>query len=675
MGTRRSERVVMEIATTDRMDITLAGKKINVTSRKARAVLGYLLLNESHAESREHLVGLLWGETDEDKARGSLRHCIKELRLAVRGTDFPGFQFDKQTLVIDPQYFKIDLWDIQAQAKLGEAHPKLLETPGLIDKLLKDLESVDSVFQTWLFAKRQSLNGSLIRHLEDTMRASPSADRKGEDVARAILNLDPTHEEACRHLMRARAHHGDIGGALKCYTALWQLLDEDYDVEPTDQTQTLFAELKAALPLAGPPGAVPSVVQIGAPLEAVRRNSATKLVLSIAPFDLAGVAPDRRYIVQGFRSELIAYLVRFREWMVREQPPGDAHALAPDEYVLQAQTMPFKQGVRLVLSLRECATNAYLWGNGLELESVDWNEAQQSVVRRIAAALNIHVSSGRLAEIGPRSGVDLLAYDMWLRGQTEQMPHTASGWSNAADLYRSIIAQHPTFAPAFSSLAQLQNAMHFVHPGLFRNVQTTEDALRFAMEAVRLDPMDSRSQLCLGWANAMAGRHDQAAVHHKLAVELNESDAWTCCSSALGFAFRGDFEQARATGDRALSLAPAPTGLQWRYQAMIRYLTNDFEGCVAAALHAEHSIQNVLVWKAASLVQLGQIADAKAAADEFFEAVTQRWVNPELPPSREAMTRWFLHAFPIKSKDCWERLRDDFGRAGADVTESNFETW
>ena len=62
-------------------------------------------------------------------------------------------------------------------------------------------------------------------------------------------------------------------------------------------------------------------MQIGAPLEAVRRNSATKLVLSIAPFDLSGVAADRRYIVQGFRSELIAYLVRFREWMVREQPP------------------------------------------------------------------------------------------------------------------------------------------------------------------------------------------------------------------------------------------------------------------------------------------------------------------------------------------------------------------
>ena len=48
--------------------------------QKAAAVLSYLALTETKRESRERLVGLLWSRSDEEKARGSLRQVIRELR-------------------------------------------------------------------------------------------------------------------------------------------------------------------------------------------------------------------------------------------------------------------------------------------------------------------------------------------------------------------------------------------------------------------------------------------------------------------------------------------------------------------------------------------------------------------------------------------------------------------
>lgn len=108
---------------------------------------------------------------------------------------------------------------------------------------------------------------------------------------------------------------------------------------------------------------------------------------------------------------------------------------------------------------------------------------------------------------------------------------------------------------------------------------------------------------------------------------------------------------------------------------MIRYLTGDFPGSLAAAANAEASIPNVLVWKAMSLVRTGRHEEAQISVAGFFEAVEKRWTPTDTPATPENMTCWFLHAFPIKQLDDWNRLRDDFGQAGAPVVNTEFNQW
>ena len=83
-----------------------------------------------------------------------------------------------------------------------------------------------------------------MRSLEAGLTATHVAGDIRKEIATAIVNLDPTHEHACRHLMRAHAEDGDIAGALRIYKALWDLLDRDYGMEPSPQTEELVANIK-----------------------------------------------------------------------------------------------------------------------------------------------------------------------------------------------------------------------------------------------------------------------------------------------------------------------------------------------------------------------------------------------------------------------------------------------
>ena len=74
-----------------RFGLRFNGRPIELRTRKAGAVLGYLALSEMKRESRERLVGLLWSRSDEEKARASLRQVVRELRSVLEEAGFGGF--------------------------------------------------------------------------------------------------------------------------------------------------------------------------------------------------------------------------------------------------------------------------------------------------------------------------------------------------------------------------------------------------------------------------------------------------------------------------------------------------------------------------------------------------------------------------------------------------------
>lgn len=678
-ATARTERRAAQLAIEvfGNFAVKIGTSEILLGNRKSRAVVGYLALSDRPREARERLVGLLWSDSEEEKARGSLRTTLHEIRGAFHAAGYEGMLTDKLQIGLRPEGLDVDVKAVLAEARAGRPHRLLLERERLFEQLLAGFEDLDPAFRSWLLPKRQALQDRVLRDLEMAMRDESVPQTRQEALARAIVNLDPTHEEAARTLIRIRYAEGDIGGALGTYKRLWDVLTEEFGEEPLPVTKELIAKIKLAQDgsdtHSSSPGALrPAPILLAGSQQA---TSASRLTVTLGTFDAAAVPLDSRYLVQEFRRELIASLVRFREWVVRDEPAGpQSSGVPPDhEVVLDGGAYLTKSGVRLVLTLRDPASGSYLWSEKLDISPMGWWASQQSVVQRMASALNVHISAGRLATIARKSEASLSAYDLWLQGQATMRSFHEADWHKAADIFRNLMSRVPLFAPSYSSLAQLHNSIHVSHYGVFRDQQRRDEALQCAREAVRLDPADSRGLLSLGWSYLMAEQFQQAVINFELAIELNENDPWTMISAALGFAFSGGQDTSLALVEKARTLSPALSAAHWGYESRVFALAGRYERAAQALAHAAQ-VPALPAWSAVIFAHLDRMSDAREKLELFYGRSQSLW-SGAVPWSKEAAIKWFLHAFPIKSEKEWERLQRGLQLAGAPVPGLRHRFW
>jgi TolB-like protein len=477
--------------------------------------------------------------------------------------------------------------------------------------------------------------------------------------------------------MRSRAENGDVAGALKVYKALWDLLSADHDMEPSDATQDLVAKIKIGSIVAN--GQRPAAErQRESGLPPVLSEETAKLSLLINAFQMEGVQADSVHLVHGFRHHLIASLVRFREWYVTDKalPRTATNPLSAvsSQYELDATILQAKSTIRIVLTLKETDRDIYFWSDTYELVLNRWFETQQDVVRRIASSLNVHSSQERLARLSSQPDVSLIAYDRWLRGQATIMRFSSDDWRSAEQLFRDTIRESPNFSSAYSSLAQINNLVHITQPGVYRTRERERETIDLGRTAVRLDPLDSRAHLCLGWAYMLAKQHDQAPAHFNLACQLNDNDPWTLISASLSHSFAGSPDRAKALSKLAFEQSLFPSRTMWGYDVTSRFLWGDYEGCVIASKHAADIILNLPAWTAAALHHLGQREEAREQAQAFLEMTKANW-RQDAPPNDAEIVRWLLHLFPIARRDDWERLRDGIEGAGLPKAAIEHNAW
>ena len=669
----------LSVSLVGRLAIRFNGRLIDLRTQKANAVLSYLALTETKRESRERLVGLLWSRSDEEKARASLRQVVRELRSAFEDAGYSGFVTERLSVHLDAEKVDVDIESVMRLAESGGVHPLLLNVPRLGERILDGMDDLDPSFRIWVLAKRQTIHDRLMRSLGAGLVASDIAAGTKTEIAKAIVNLDPTHEEACCHLMRAYAEQSDVAASLRIYNELWSLLDRDYGMEPSQATEALVAEIKLGVferPVSRSRAEVPAAQASGTINEPDRGGTEAKYLaapakirLMLRPFAMHGVDGERAHLVQGFSLHLAACLVRFREWSVIDGPAAPVAALQQNpapQYCIETTAYQAGTEINMVMVLRDDATGIYVWSESFRLSLDNWFETQQRIIRRIATSLNVQLSAERLMRLAGEPDVSLDVHDRWLRGQSLHFKYDAESWQRAVTIFRDTIRENPAFSPCYSSLVQMNNNEHFVHPGLFRDLDRAKTTLELAKRAVQLDPVDSRAHLCCGWSYVMALREAEAAPHMELACELNDNDPWTLLSSAHYEAFCGSIEQARLRAEQSLALSPAPPYLGWAYHSTIRFLCGDYAGALEACDRAPGATHLVPAWRAAALFHLGEPIMAREEAQRFVNGIRSFWVGSSAP-TNEAVTCWALQAHPISIRSRWETLRDGLRGAGLPV--------
>ena len=217
--------------------------RLGKVPKKARALLAFLSAQAGQPITRERLADLLWPYQGSEQARHSLRNCLLELRKALgRGTDahlvtdFANCRI--QDAIVDLDQFERlsrsqQRCDLQAAADLYRS------------ELLADFEINSEPFQEWLTAERDR---TLALVCDILHRLSAKQDGAGEHEAaiqsgRRLVFLDPLSEFGQRALIRAYAHAGRRGEALRQYRSCAETLKRELGVAPDVETQLLANEI------------------------------------------------------------------------------------------------------------------------------------------------------------------------------------------------------------------------------------------------------------------------------------------------------------------------------------------------------------------------------------------------------------------------------------------------
>ena len=646
--------------------ITIAadGAPVELKNRKARALLLLLALSPNRTSSRERTYGMLWPNSSVKKAQNSLRSELATTSGVLEQAGCAALRRERTELSLDPDLCRVDTDSLRQAVEPGADIPEImLSRARIADEIGVGFEDL---LGDWIYVRRQEIHNELARGLEARLEAETGDEPRIRAIARALFTLDPTHEIACQALMRSHARAGNRSAALQIYSELWRELESEHDEEPSDTTQELYLAIKTKefteiAPPASPAPAPASPAPVAGPAH-------QPIALYLPPPDTELLTDDQRRLALGLYRELTGSLIKFREWRVHTQMPAEIEHGNTD-YVLWTTFSDDGPSVALSFTLSLLDQSQIIWGETELIAARAPFSFQNRVIRRLAGSLSHYMSADRLTRFHARGDVDLDSYDRWLRSQELFESYQGKSWQRAEEILASIIARDPDFSRAYSSMAQLENSRHLAVPGFRRTEESRRRALEFSDAAVQIDPLDARAHLSRAWSLSMAGRYQQVEAVFESAVRLNRNDPWTLISSALGMAFVDQLDVARELLEQAMDAGLADKPVHTAYIGTLNFLLGDFRSCVSAVDRAGTAIHNLPGWKTAALVQMGDTVGAERTASEFVTQTAQRWQAAEAADAR-TVGEWFLHCFPLRNRDVWERLRYGLLAAGLDVADA-----
>ena len=232
-------------------------------SDKVRALLAYLTIEGDRPHSRSQLVGLLWSELPEKKARTNLSQALSNLRGVIgdRTADPSYLLINRQSIQWNPAS---DSWvDVNAFTELfnqnkNHQHDPLSECQVCIERLqqtvsqgrgdfLEGFSIQDSgEFGHWQTLIREHLHRERVSALKDLVNYYQDNDayETALQFAWQLLDLDPWREETHQDIMRFLALTGQRGAALAQYERCCQILEEAFQVEPSIETKELLVQIR-----------------------------------------------------------------------------------------------------------------------------------------------------------------------------------------------------------------------------------------------------------------------------------------------------------------------------------------------------------------------------------------------------------------------------------------------
>jgi DNA-binding SARP family transcriptional activator/TolB-like protein/Flp pilus assembly protein TadD len=432
--------VLIELRTLGRLDLRLRGGasiQSVLAQPKRTALLLYLALARPRGlHQRERLLGLFWGEMEEERARKALRQSLYFLRgslgeKALEAVADSVVGVSRERVWCDAVELDRALEEGRAEDALGLYGGELL--PGFY---IDDAPE----FERWLEAEREWLRS---RAAEAAWQLAEKCEVAGEagaavEWARKAAAFSPADETVARRLMALLERVGDRAAAVRAYEAYAGRLEQEYGLEPSAETQGLVEAIRHRPQLAAsgsparndgavgsapgePHGAAappPSPERRDSPPVARRRSRWRRLAARPGLLAIAVAIPaTAAYLLLGHRRERPRDAASLPG---RQSPPVLAVLPLTNRSQLDADAM-FVDGIHaeVVTFLGRI--------QGLQVKAPSWvmiDRDRPVSVRRIAEELEIdYVIEGGVGRSGDSVRVDVRLVDAHTGDQLWSQPY------------------------------------------------------------------------------------------------------------------------------------------------------------------------------------------------------------------------------------------------------------
>ncbi|MDE4100065.1 adenylate/guanylate cyclase domain-containing protein [Phaeobacter gallaeciensis] len=628
------------------------GDMVGPRGSHAVAILGYLALSPEKTELRDRLAALLWPDHTSAAARKALGACVQRLERSLAPTLGSFFQITPSTLGFDQMQVESDIDIILADIRVGRVPSGLRAGSDWSLGILSTLDGLNPTFDTWLRVMRHDCKRRVLAALTAALRSETTSEDGPEEIAEAILSLEPGNEMASEVRIRHAVETGRRTDALREFDRLTAYLGDVYGVIPG-------ARVRAAAEMArSPAGDGASGADHAAKGAPPTPEGPLRRLLRIRVDRIESRGSAIPHSAQVFRTELIEALARFRDWSVLDGEgvanPGESPQQSDYRIALTAED---GKTAALAVSLTAVLDGRVIWQKHVTHNSEKWEELYRDLVRKITVEIDVYVSVDRLSSLVPQSKAARTSYDDWLRGDHAFHLWTPASSKEADRVFRAILAREPDNAPALASLASLANVQQIMSPGLVPDPRTLQEADQMARRALDQDPLDARVQRVVAWAAARTGAFARAAMHFDLAVDLHPNHPETLASCGMGFAWLGDRDKADALITRLQGLTRNLPEWQWCYLASTYFFLGRLDAALLAAELSADAIIDNPGWTAAIHARKGDLGAAGQAFGQLIAALEPVWVGPTLLTPQSAHD-WFIGAYPIRSPQDVKLLSD-----------------
>jgi adenylate cyclase len=250
-------------------------------------------------------------------------------------------------------------------------------------------------------------------------------------------------------------------------------------------------------------------------------------------------------------------------------------------YILEGSVQKALNKVRITAQLIDAATDYHVWSENYDRDLEDIFALQDEITMNILWAMNAKVTHGEQALIwteGMKVGIN--AYDAFMRGLEHFYLMNKEDNAQARTYFQKSVDIEPS--PIVYSMLGFTYLVDLMYGWSEDQLKSFNKGKKCAEKASEMNEDVDLLHMLLGWISLFNGKHDDAVLEGKRAIQINPNGAEAHVHLGIIQNFSGNYDESVRLIEKAFRLNPSPSPYYYNMLGIAYRSTQRYEEAIAA---------------------------------------------------------------------------------------------